>query len=314
MATDTPVFTPEPRTLYVAAVPLGHLGDVTLRVLEALRQAPLVLCEDTRATGKLLQLLGVRRKADDHASPWNSGETTTEGSAAESEAAHAAAQRTKQRGRWGDNPADAVRRSEEEAGGRQQLAAWRGGTGNTAPLQRLLAGAPWAVLASDAGTPLVSDPGWEAVGTALAMGWQVRPLPGACAAVAALCASGLPTATWVCWGFIARSGGARSDALAEIAAGRHTHVLYEAPTRLADTLADLAAACGPDRPAAVARELTKLHEELARGTLGSLLAAVQAGQLRQQGEITLVIGPRGKEQRVKRDKYADKKPTPHQDD
>jgi 16S rRNA (cytidine1402-2'-O)-methyltransferase len=113
------------------------------------------------------------------------------------------------------------------------------------------------------------------------------PVPGPCAAIAALAASGLPSARFLFVGFLPRKGGARAVALREIAAARTTAIFYEAGNRTADTLRDLAAALG-DRTAVVARELTKLHEELARGPL-SQLAERFSGEVR--GEVTLVVGP-----------------------
>jgi 16S rRNA (cytidine1402-2'-O)-methyltransferase len=142
-------------------------------------------------------------------------------------------------------------------------------------------------LCTDAGTPGISDPGEALVAAAWAAGARVVPIPGACAAVAALAASGLPSARFMFAGFLPRKGGARAEALRELAAARATLILYEAGNRTADTLRDLAAALG-DRTAVVARELTKLHEELARGSLAEL-AERFAGEVR--GEVTLVVGP-----------------------
>ena len=135
-------------------------------------------------------------------------------------------------------------------------------------VERLTAGAAMA-LVSDAGTPLLSDPGARLVAAAIEAGVRVEPVPGASALLAALVASGVDATRFTFFGFLARKGRERRDALAEVAALRHTSVLYEAPGRAADTLADLAAACGPDRPAALARELTKQHEEVRRGTLAA---------------------------------------------
>jgi 16S rRNA (cytidine1402-2'-O)-methyltransferase len=151
-------------------------------------------------------------------------------------------------------------------------------------LSRLAAGEEIA-LCTDAGTPGVSDPGQALVAAAWDLGVRVVPIPGPCAAVAALAASGLPTDRFFFAGFLPRKGGARSQALAFLAQVPATLVLYEAGNRTAATLRDLAQAFGP-RKAALARELTKLHEELARGTLAEL-AERFAGEVR--GEVTLVI-------------------------
>jgi 16S rRNA (cytidine1402-2'-O)-methyltransferase len=153
-------------------------------------------------------------------------------------------------------------------------------------LARLAAGDDVA-LCTDAGTPGISDPGEALVAAAWQAGVRVVPVPGPCAAVAALSASGLPAARFLFAGFLPRKGGARAEALAELAAVRAAIVLHEAGNRLAETLADLRAALG-DRQALVARELTKLHEELARGPLSGL-APRFAGEVR--GEVTIVVAP-----------------------
>jgi 16S rRNA (cytidine1402-2'-O)-methyltransferase len=156
-----------------------------------------------------------------------------------------------------------------------------------AVIGRLRAGASVA-LCTDAGTPGVSDPGAALVAAAWEAGIPVVPIPGPSAAVTALAASGFPADRFVFAGFLPRKGGGRAEALAWLAAAPATLVLYEAGNRTAETLRDLAEALG-DRPALVARELTKLHEELARGTL-TALAARFAGEVR--GEVTLVVsGP-----------------------
>ncbi|HZZ84603.1 MAG TPA: 16S rRNA (cytidine(1402)-2'-O)-methyltransferase [Anaeromyxobacteraceae bacterium] len=154
-----------------------------------------------------------------------------------------------------------------------------------AVLERLAAGEEVA-LCTDAGTPGVSDPGQQLVEAAWEAGAKVVPVPGPCAALAALAGSGLPSDRFLVQGFLPRKGAARAEALRFLAALPCTFVLYEAGNRTGATLADLAAALGP-RPAAVARELTKLHEEIARGTLPEL-ALRFGGEVR--GEVTLVVG------------------------
>jgi 16S rRNA (cytidine1402-2'-O)-methyltransferase len=142
-------------------------------------------------------------------------------------------------------------------------------------------------LATDAGTPLVSDPGEDLVVAWAAQGGRVVPIPGASAVLAALVASGLPAARWSFEGFLPRRGKERRERLARLAIDDRASVVFEAPGRSAATLADLAAACGVDRRAALCRELTKLHEEIWRGTLGELAARAAAEEVR--GEVTLVI-------------------------
>lgn len=155
-------------------------------------------------------------------------------------------------------------------------------------LARLAEGEALALI-SDAGTPLISDPGYKLVVEAVAAGVSVRSLPGASAALTALTLSGLPTDRFFFEGFLPAKSAARrerANALARIPA---TLIFYEAPTRLAESLADLAAELGP-RPAAVARELTKVFEETRRGDL-SRLAAEYAAAEPPKGEIVIVVGP-----------------------
>lgn len=158
----------------------------------------------------------------------------------------------------------------------------------TAEVVGRLAGGETMALVSDAGTPLLSDPGARLVTAAIQAGVAVVPVPGASALLAALVAAGLDATRFTFYGFLARKGAERREALAELATLRHTAVLYEAPGRVGDTLADLAVACGAERPAAVARELTKQYEETRRGTLGALAAYYADAPPR--GEVVLVVG------------------------
>jgi 16S rRNA (cytidine1402-2'-O)-methyltransferase len=141
-------------------------------------------------------------------------------------------------------------------------------------------------LVSEAGMPGLSDPGYELVRAVLAAGWPVIPLPGACAAITALVVSGLPTDSFLFLGFLPRRPAARRRALEQVRLQSRTLVIYEAPHRLAACLADMEEILG-ERPIAVARELTKLHEELFRGTLSQARQHFASGA---RGEITLVVG------------------------
>ncbi len=155
-------------------------------------------------------------------------------------------------------------------------------------LRRIAEGQALALI-SDAGTPLVSDPGYKLVNEAVALGLAVTSAPGPSAALAALCVSGLSTARFLFEGFLPPKRAARRERINALAAAPGTLVFYEAPSRLAGTLADLALELGP-RPAAVARELTKLHEEVRRGALDAL-AAEYAIEAAPRGEIVIVVGP-----------------------
>lgn len=161
-------------------------------------------------------------------------------------------------------------------------------------LEHLRSGADLA-LVTDAGTPAVSDPGADLVAAWAGEGGRVVPIPGASAVLAAVAASGVAGPRWSFEGFLPRSGRDRRDRLAQIAADERGCVLFEAPGRVAATLRDLAAACGEDRPAAVCRELTKLHEQIVRGSLEALGAAVADGSIPERGEFVLVVGMRSAE-------------------
>lgn len=145
-------------------------------------------------------------------------------------------------------------------------------------------------LVSDAGTPLLSDPGYELVSGAAAAGYEVRVIPGASAITAALAVAGLPTSRFCFEGFLPSRARERRAVLAKLAGETRTLVFFEAPHRILETLSDLASEFGGQRPAAVARELTKAHETIYRGSLEELIALASADPNFQRGEITLVVG------------------------
>ncbi len=226
-----------PMGLVLVPTPIGNLGDITARALDVLRGADLVLCEDSRVTGKLLAAFAVKARLSplhDH--------------------------------------------NEE---------------GRIEGILRLLREGRRVALVSDAGTPLLSDPGFRLVRAALAAGLPVGGLPGANAAVLALTLSGLPPHPYVFLGFPPPRAAARRAHLATLVAAeraglRPTLIWHEAPHRLAESLADMAGMLG-DRPAAVARELTKRFEEVRRDGLSALATWYAANEAR--GEITVVVGP-----------------------
>lgn len=223
--------------LVLVATPIGNLGDMPPRAVQALRDADLVLCEDTRTSARLLAHFGVQART----SPLH---------------------------------------DHNEEGRLPGL------------LEQLRAGRRVAVV-SDAGTPVVSDPGFRLVRAAVAAGVAVSAVPGPNAAVMALVLSGLPPQPFLFLGFPPPRAAARRAAFGRLRAAERaglqaTHIWHEAPHRLAEALADMAEAFGP-RPAAVARELTKRFEEVRRGSLPELAAHYAAHEAR--GEITVVAGP-----------------------
>jgi len=153
---------------------------------------------------------------------------------------------------------------------------------------RLRAGESVA-LVSDAGTPLISDPGYQLLRAALAAGITVSPIPGPCAAIAALSAAGLPSERFCFEGFLPARAGARRKRLSELAGEPRTLVIYEAPHRIAASLADIAAACGGTRRACIARELTKKFESFYRGSLDELAARAKNDEDLRRGEAVIIV-------------------------
>lgn len=219
--------------LYIVSTPIGNLRDVTLRALDVLASADLVLAEDTRVARKLLSAYGL-------------------------------------------NP---------------QLRAYHDhNAAKTRPgvIKMLKEGARVALI-SDAGTPLVSDPGYKLAREAIGEELNVVAIPGASAPLAALTISGLPSDHFLFAGFLSPKSGARKKALEALKAVPATLIFFEGPSRLADSLCDMALVLG-DRPAVIARELTKKFEEARRASLSELAAAI-AEEGPPRGEIVVLVGP-----------------------
>jgi 16S rRNA (cytidine1402-2'-O)-methyltransferase len=159
--------------------------------------------------------------------------------------------------------------------------------GQVRRLLDFLDGGRRVALVTDAGMPSISDPGERLVAAAAAAGHRIEAVPGPSAALAALVVSGLPTGRFCFEGFLPRKGAARAERLAELAAERRTAVLFEAPHRVRQTVSDLADALGPLRSVAIARELTKLHEDVWRGSLAD--ATVHLDEEEPRGEYVLVV-------------------------
>lgn len=219
--------------LLVVATPIGNLGDMVPRGIEALQMADVIAAEDTRHSAKLLQHFNIDTPMlsyHDH------GETQ-----------------------------------------RAQLL-----------IDKLLAGSTVALI-SDAGTPLIADPGYRLVAAARDAGVVVQAIPGACAFVTALCASGLPTDRFLFEGFLPAKGGARRKRLQSLADHGETLIFYESPHRIEACLVDMADAFTPERGAVVARELTKTFETFNTGSLGQLIECVQADANQQRGEMVVLV-------------------------
>lgn len=216
--------------LLIIGTPIGNLGDLSPRAVEALRSADLVLCEDTRHTRGLLTHFGIDKPTQ----------------------------------RFDDHTEDA-----------------RGGTF----ADRIEAGETVA-LVSDAGMPVISDPGFRLVRIARERGLTVEPIPGPFAGVLALVASGIAPLPFTFLGFTPHRHGERSEFYRRLAALGHTAIVYESPERVVESLRDALPILG-DVEVSVAREMTKLHEELIRGTISEVIATLESRTIK--GEVTVVF-------------------------
>jgi 16S rRNA (cytidine1402-2'-O)-methyltransferase len=220
-------------TLYVVATPIGNLDDISLRARKVLAEVDLVAAEDTRRSGKLLDMLGIRNRlisCHEH------------------------------------NEAERV----------PEL------------LERLARGESIA-LVSDAGTPLVSDPGFRLVSAAAEAGADIRPIPGCSAAIAAVSVAGLPTDQLLFVGFLPSTAKKREARLEALKTSQATLIIYEAVHRVSATLEALEAMFGADRKMLAAREITKLHECFYRGTIAEVREQIAADAGGNKGEFTLVV-------------------------
>ena len=231
----------QPGCLYIAATPIGNLGDVSSRTLSVLQQVDVVLCEDTRTTGRLLASLDVHPKR-----------------------------------------LMSLHEHNEQARVPQVL--------------RLLRDGAAACLVSDAGTPLISDPGYRVVRAARLAGLPVIPLPGPSAVIAALSVSGLPTDRFCFAGFVPKKAGARTRLWTEIHDRGVTTVVYVPARSLIKILNEIKQIYDPE--ICVVREATKLHEEYLFGTVSKVLEQLE-GRQAIKGEITLVIGAGKLQNKVK---------------
>ncbi len=221
--------------LYLVPTPVGNLEDITMRALRVLREADLILAEDTRTSGLLLKHFDIRK-------PMLSYHKFNE---------HQTVERI---------------------------------------VERLLAGETIAVV-SDAGTPGISDPGFLVAREAIRAGVEVSCLPGPTAVVPALVASGLPCDRFCFEGFLPQKKG-RQTRIAALAEETRTMVFYESPHRVVKALQQFVETFGPDRPVAVCREISKVHEDIVRGSLADVLAHFQEHEPR--GEFVIVVGGAGK--------------------
>ena len=231
--------------LYVVPTPVGNLEDMTFRAIRVLKEADLILAEDTRTSSVLMQHYDIHTPMQSH-HKWNEHQTC-------------------------------------------EAMADRIASGTT------------VALVSDAGTPCISDPGFMLVRECVRRGVEVECLPGATAFVPALVQSGLPNEKFCFEGFLPQKKG-RETRMKELANEPRTSIIYESPYRLAKTLQQLAQFCGGDRPAAVVREVSKLHSDTQHGTLAELVAHFT--EVEPKGEIVLLLGGKPEAPKAeKRNKY-----------
>lgn len=228
---------PGPGRLFVVATPLGNLEDITFRAVETLRGCPVIACEDTRHSRRLLDRYGIRGRLI------------------------------------------SCHEHNEEAAAAQIVALIESGLD--------------VALISDAGTPGISDPGFRAVRLAAERGFEVTPVPGPSALVSSVSVSGLPTDRFLFGGFLPQKKFALESALNELSGLRATLVFYCPARRLGAALAASRKVLG-DRRAVICRELTKVHEQVARGRLSELIRRMDSGEIPLRGEVVLLLG--GKEE------------------
>ncbi|HMW16263.1 MAG TPA: 16S rRNA (cytidine(1402)-2'-O)-methyltransferase [Accumulibacter sp.] len=225
--------TNESPALYVVPTPIGHLGDITRRAIDLLRDVPWVAAEDTRHSGPMLREIGCRARLL------------------------------------------AANQHNVDGAARQIIGKLRDGEA--------------VALVVDAGTPGISDPGARLVAQVRAAGFRVVPLPGACAAIAALSAAGIGDAHFLFYGFLPAKAGPRDAVLRELATLPYALIFYEAPHRIVDTVAALLKVCDAARTVVLARELTKLFETIHSCPLGEMPGWLAADVNRQRGEFVLIV-------------------------
>lgn len=250
-----------PACLYIVATPIGNMQDMTPRAIDTLKQVAIIACEDTRTSGKLLSYFGIDTKAakDNMSTDKNVDSGTTDNA---------------------DNNK-----------GHNKLWAYHEHNSaiQTPKIIEMIQQGYSVALISDAGTPLVSDPGYQLVQAAHAAGVTVSPIAGVSAAIAALSVAGLPSDRFSFIGFLPAKSHGRQKQLEALKARTETLIFYEAPHRIIASLEDMAAIFGVDRSVTFCRELTKTFETVEKSTLGALIEFVKADDNQQRGEMVAVI-------------------------
>ena len=250
-----------PACLYIVATPIGNLSDMTPRAIETLKQVAIIACEDTRTSGKLLTHFGIETKSDNtNDKPVNKIDNIDAG-------------------------------ADNKTRGHNKLWAYHEHNSaiQTPKIIEMIQQGHSVALISDAGTPLVSDPGYQLVQAAHAADVKVSPIVGASAAIAALSVAGLPSDRFSFIGFLPAKTHGRQKQLSALKSRPETLIFYEAPHRIVASLEDMADVFGTDREVTYCRELTKTFETVHKTTLGELIDFVKADDNQRRGEMVVVI-------------------------
>lgn len=258
-----------PACLYIVATPIGNLADMTQHAIDTLKQVAIIACEDTRTSGKLLAHFGIDTKAGKQSSPIEDNQSSIE-----------------------DKPiAHTDVDDAHSQKGHNKLWAYHEHNSaiQTPKIIEMIQQGYSVALISDAGTPLISDPGYQLVQAAHAAGVAVSPIVGASAAIAALSVAGLPSDRFSFIGFLNAKTHGRQKQLEALQSRTETLIFYEAPHRILASIEDMAAIFGSDREVTFCRELTKTFETVRKSTLAELTAVIKADDNQQRGEIVVVV-------------------------
>lgn len=263
-----------PACLYIVATPIGNLSDMTPRAIDTLKQVAIIACEDTRTSGRLLSHFGIHTKGDSSDSSDDTSSSNNKNSSGANDSSST-----------DDSTAD------KKTKGHNKLWAYHEHNSaiQTPKIIEMIQQGHSVALISDAGTPLVSDPGYQLVQAAHAAGVAVSPIVGASAAIAALSVAGLPSDRFSFIGFLPAKTHGRQKQLTDLKSRPETLIFYEAPHRIIKSLEDMAEVFGAERGVTFCRELTKTFETVHKSTLGELIEFVKADDNQQRGEMLVVV-------------------------
>lgn len=264
-----------PACLYIVATPIGNLSDMTPHAIDTLKQVAIIACEDTRTSGRLLAHFGIDTK----------GSSVNDEDTADSNGQHNAQKNQAVQDDEQDKETTGTKK------GHNKLWAYHEHNSaiQTPKIIEMIQQGYSVALISDAGTPLVSDPGYQLVQAAHAAGVAVSPIVGASAAIAALSVAGLPSDRFSFIGFLPAKTHGRQKQLTALKPRLETLIFYEAPHRIIASLEDMIEVFGAERGVTFCRELTKTFETVHKSTLGALIEFVKADDNQQRGEMVLVV-------------------------